>query len=153
MNCPALSTPPPEPSSGLTALVYVSTAVRLLEETEIVHLLVRARRRNRDAGVTGVLLYADGNFMQLLEGPAPAVEFVYGIIDQDPLHRGLIELRRERVASRAFARWSMGFRACRGGAAGLEPDVELDSRLSASAGEHVAMLAKFWNRGNGPGGE
>lgn len=139
----------PEPAPALSALVYVSTAVHELAEAEIVHLLVRARRRNRDRGVTGVLLYAGGNFMQLLEGPRLAVDHVYEIIQQDPLHRGLIELQRRPIADRAFARWSMGFRWAHGGAAGLEPDVELDARLADSRGEHVAMLANFWNRGRG----
>ena len=75
----------------LHALVYVSTARHRLSLDEIDHLLERARVRNEREGVTGVLLYNDGNFMQYLEGPAAGMSVVYAAIQRDALHAGLIE--------------------------------------------------------------
>ncbi len=48
-------------------LVYVSSAVRPPTEAELRHLLQRAQERNRTQGVTGVLLFDAGNFMQYIE--------------------------------------------------------------------------------------
>ena len=47
--------------SDLDSLVYVSSAVRLLGFDEIAYLLKRARERNKEYGITGVLLYDQGN--------------------------------------------------------------------------------------------
>ena len=55
------------PDSDLESLVYVSSAVRLLNLEEIGYLLRRARERNTEYGITGVLLYVGGNFMQYIE--------------------------------------------------------------------------------------
>ena len=58
------------PETDLDSLVYVSSAVKLLRPEEIEYLLTRARERNEEYGITGVLLYIGGNFMQYIEGPA-----------------------------------------------------------------------------------
>jgi hypothetical protein len=96
--------------SALHAIVYVSSAVHLLSQAEIDHLLERARERNGAAGVTGLLLYDEGNFMQYIEGPRDGLMAIYQIILADPLHRDLSELLNEPVAQREFADWTMAFR-------------------------------------------
>ena len=55
--------------ADLYSLVYVSTATRLLAMEDIGRLLEKARQRNLDQDVTGVLLYSDGNFMSALKAP------------------------------------------------------------------------------------
>ena len=72
--------------SGLGVIVYISKAARSLGHDDLERLLESARRRNIQEGITGVLLYADGSFMQYLEGPADALMRVYAIIKTDPLH-------------------------------------------------------------------
>ena len=54
-------------------LVYVSSAVRPFSKSELVELLNVTRDNNSRLGVTGMLLYRDGNFMQVLEGGEPVV--------------------------------------------------------------------------------
>lgn len=141
----------------LQSLVYVSTAVRPLSRPEIDHLLERARARNKQEGVTGVLLYSHGNFMQYLEGPACGLAKVYEVIVADRQHRGIIELVREPIQSREFADWSMAFRSI--SAFGLSNPVELDAMFSAvrvparsTPSVGYTLLSKFWNKGIGPGG-
>lgn len=95
--------------AALISLMYVSTATHLLSTAELVHMLKRAPARNLHEGITGVLLYNDGNFMQYLEGPTEGISRVYASIKAHPLHRGLIELRRERIAVRQFAEWSTSY--------------------------------------------
>ena len=97
------------PESDLDSLVYVSSAVRLLSLEEIGYLLKRARERNKEYGITGVLLYIGGNFMQYIEGPKDNLDIIYKIIREDDQHTGLILVSREAIESRQFADWSMAY--------------------------------------------
>jgi hypothetical protein len=92
------------------SLTYVSSATTLLEESQLVELLTTVRPRNDALGITGMLLYRDGNIIQTLEGPAAEVERTFAHISRDPRHHGVLELLREEVAERRFPQWSMGFR-------------------------------------------
>lgn len=47
-------------------LIYTSSAVELFREDELVELLKTSRDNNRRRGITGMLLYNDGNFLQVL---------------------------------------------------------------------------------------
>jgi len=96
--------------ADLYSLVYVSTATRLLAMDDIGRLLEKARQRNLDQDVTGVLLYSDGNFMQCLEGPAARLAGVYETIKSDSLHSASsisCASRSSRESSRN-GRWRFG---------------------------------------------
>ena len=95
--------------ANLDSLVYVSSAVRLLSHEEIEYLLRRARERNKEYGVTGILLYIGGNFMQYIEGPQDNLDIIYKIIQEDELHSGLILVSREAIESRQFGDWDMAY--------------------------------------------
>ena len=136
----------------LYALVYVSTASRPLDMLDLSRLQASAQRRNAREGVSGVLLYSDGNFMQCLEGPAHGLARVYDVIRSDAMHYGIIEIVRERIAARQFSEWSMAFRVV-GAFAGASPDEQDALLTSRLAGQDPALspscrlLANFWNRG------
>jgi hypothetical protein len=89
--------------------VYVSSAVELFTPEALTHLLERARHRNAHLDITGMLLYKDGNFMQALEGPAPAVRALFRIIRRDPRHKNILTLLQHSTQERHFPEWSMGF--------------------------------------------
>ena len=97
------------PDADLDALVYVSSAVRLLNHEEIDYLLRRARERNKEYGVTGILLYIGGNFMQYIEGPRDNLDIIYKIIQEDELHSGIILVSREAIENRQFGDWAMAY--------------------------------------------
>lgn len=94
---------------SLRAIVYVSTAVRLMSEAELESLLVEARDLNLETHTTGVLLYGGGNFMQCFEGSEEAVRVTYERIRNSTRHKGIIELFNETVPGRSFQDWQMGF--------------------------------------------
>ena len=94
---------------SLEAVVYTSSAIADITDADLERLIEDARRKNDEVGVTGVLLYHDGAFLQYFEGPPAAVEEVYARIRRSTLHRGLIELTREPVTHRSFGQWVMGF--------------------------------------------
>ena len=93
----------------LSAIVYVSTATRLFGPAELEDLLRRSRARNIREGLTGLLLFADGSFMQHIEGPRDRLQSVWSSIRMDPMHHGIIELVNEPVEEREFANWAMAF--------------------------------------------
>jgi hypothetical protein len=95
--------------STLQAIAYVSSATQLMAPPELEQLLEDARDFNLKVGVTGVLLYSDGNFMQYFEGSEDAVRETYGRIRTSKRHKGIIEVLNERIAQRSFADWQMGF--------------------------------------------
>ncbi len=92
-------------------LIYVSAATELMSDAELAQILEVSRRRNVEDGITGMLLYKDGSFMQLLEGPRDKVTATFERIGRDPRHHGLIILREADADARCFPDWSMGFRS------------------------------------------
>lgn len=139
----------PEPK--LDSLVYVSSAVRLLSPAEIEHLLSRARERNLEYGITGVLLYIGGNFMQYIEGPADNLEIIYRIIREDELHTGIILVTRETIEARQFGDWLMAYqtKAVRGYIGPTEERSLLEKHLELPAENPSTariVLHGFWNR-------
>jgi hypothetical protein len=91
-------------------LIYVSSAVQLCSEKELEDLLTTSRKNNSAVGLTGMLLYKNGNFMQCIEGPKEAVCALETKIRSDPRHRGMIVLLREENAQPEFNEWAMGFK-------------------------------------------
>jgi len=74
-------------------LVYVSSATLPFSGEDLRALLATCRENNAELGVTGMLLYKDGNFMQVLEGDEQAVRGLYARIAADPRHGGEITLQ------------------------------------------------------------
>jgi len=98
------------PVDQLVAAVYVSSATRLFKEDEILDILHVARANNERFGITGMLLYREGNFLQVLEGPADAVDSLIRKLKHDPRHQGIILMSRKSIEEREFGDWSMAFR-------------------------------------------
>lgn len=91
----------------LRSVVYVSDATRAMSVADLDLLLETARFENRNNGISGVLLYNAGNFMQCFEGPADAVESTYARIARSRQHHNLFELMNGEVAQRSFQGWEM----------------------------------------------
>ena len=90
-------------------IVYSSAAVTPLTPPELAKLLEKARKRNDLFGVTGMLLYHSGSFLQVIEGPDEGIEAIYRSISRDPRHIANKLLSRKNVTRREFEGWSMGF--------------------------------------------
>lgn len=91
-------------------LIYVSTARELMNKDTLVGILAKAREKNARLGITGMLLYKDGNFLQLLEGEESVVRELYDKIVLDAAHFDSLILMDDSVSDRMFADWRMGFR-------------------------------------------
>jgi hypothetical protein len=104
--------PPPldAPSDGLVTIVYTSLATARFDDERLARLLRRSRSSNADHDVTGVLLYREGRFLQVLEGSDHAVDTVMTRIAADGRHHGIRVLVDEPLAERRFGDWSMAYR-------------------------------------------
>lgn len=94
----------------LITLIYVSSSVTLLKKSEILDILNKSRDANGKKGITGILLYKSGNFMQVLEGDPAVVDELHRKISRDPRHTGIITLMRKPIINRSFSDWKMGFK-------------------------------------------
>jgi Sensors of blue-light using FAD len=97
-------------AESLLSIVYVSTAVQQLNAEDLHKLLEAARRSNHRDGITGMLLYFEGSFIQAIEGPSDRVQQLFERLERDPRHYQVIKLVHERIAQRQFPHWSMAFR-------------------------------------------
>lgn len=92
----------------LLRLTYASRAADWLKRDDLRAIAASAQRKNRMAGLTGLLLYVGGDFLQIIEGPPDAVESLFELIEEDDRNQHVTRLSTERILRRAFADWSMG---------------------------------------------
>jgi hypothetical protein len=91
-------------------LLYVSTATRHLGTDELMDILETARANNARNSVTGMLLYSNDTFVQVLEGEAAVLDELLKIIQRDSRHKDLCVLERHEIQQPQYADWSMGFK-------------------------------------------
>jgi len=101
------------PSGALHRIVYMSTAIGVLRAEELDRIYLRAKSANARAGITGLLLFYEGAFLQVLEGPSAGVISLVDRIRRDRRHGGLITLESRGVDERAFPESPMHFVAAR----------------------------------------
>ena len=94
---------------SITTLVYASSAAALLGREQLLELMAKARANNTAHHITGMLLYKDGNFLQVLEGPKDEVERTFRRISRDRRHQDVMVLLHEERTNRCFPDWSMAF--------------------------------------------
>lgn len=92
----------------LVRLMYASRARTALTDADLTAILRSSREHNPAEGLTGVLCYTEGVFIQVLEGGRDAVNARYKRIVEDERHAAVTLLGYEEIDERAFAGWSMG---------------------------------------------
>lgn len=93
----------------LYSLVYTSRQNRPFDSADLQSLLQQSRVANSRTGITGMLLYWQGTFVQALEGEQRRVCKLADAISQDRRHGAFFICLRQQIAVRQFADWSMGF--------------------------------------------
>ena len=91
-------------------IVYTSTAIESFSRADLTELLKGSVQRNTRAGITGLLLYYDGTFMQTLEGEESVVIALFAKISRDPRHHHVIPLVHGPITRRDFSDSAMAFR-------------------------------------------
>jgi hypothetical protein len=95
---------------SLYHLIYSSAAARRLSQRELLELLQDARARNEARGLTGMLLYRDGIYLQFLEGRRPDIDELLGRLRKDPRHGDIRILQEGPLSGRMFPDWSMAYK-------------------------------------------
>lgn len=96
-------------SPALYCLIYRSQAAHALHDGALAALLHKARLHNQQARLSGMLLFAKEEFLQVLEGAEPALSDLYARIRADPRHHSVRTLAYGPVEARSFPDWRMGF--------------------------------------------
>lgn len=91
-------------------LIYVSQAARPLAESELIEILRTSRENNASKNITGMLLYLNDKFIQVLEGEEEVIKELYDQISTDPRHNRVIRVLEGNAEQRTFKDWSMGFK-------------------------------------------
>jgi hypothetical protein len=89
------------------SIVYVSDATELFDDDDLSAILASSRSNNLLTQVTGMLLYRDGRFLQVLEGPESFVRGRMAVIAADPRHTEVRVLLEENIDQRRFPHWTM----------------------------------------------
>jgi hypothetical protein len=111
-------------------IVYTSTATEHLSCADLNELLLGARNRNKTLGVSGMLVFHGGTFLQALEGEKRAVNEVFASILTDRRHRDIEVLHRgPGFDQRVFGDWSMGFADFTGAATMLKGFIRLNEQV------------------------
>ena len=92
----------------LVRLMYVSRAVPAVDQEELLAILRKSKANNPQQGITGVLCFSEGIFLQVLEGGRSAVNRLYNRIACDERHTQVELLGYEEIGERRFAGWAMG---------------------------------------------
>jgi hypothetical protein len=91
----------------LVRLLYASRALDPSDEA-IEAILTKSRQFNPTSGITGILCYGGGIFLQAIEGGRSPVSELYGHIQQDKRHKDVVLLHYQEIAERRFGGWTMG---------------------------------------------
>ena len=93
----------------MITLIYGSSATHRMSAEELITILEEARQNNTQLNITGMLLYDDGNFLQVLEGEDEVVTNLYNKIYKDPRHGSVMLYVKKQIDKRQFDDWAMGF--------------------------------------------
>ncbi len=90
-------------------IIYKSRAKPWISASDLAMLLRTSRRNNARSGLTGLLVYSRGSFLQVLEGMETSVDRTFARIVADPRHSACEIIREERIFEPDFGEWIMGF--------------------------------------------
>ena len=92
-------------------LIYLSAGVNWFSEKELTDILAISNNNNSRDNITGLLLYSEGNFIQLLEGEEQGVKSTFERISKDQRHKGITPIASGSIEKRNFPEWAMGFKS------------------------------------------
>lgn len=105
----------------LTQLVYISRSAFARPENfrggiepSAEKILLYSRVNNRKSGLTGVLCFGDGCFLQCLEGEEDLINKLLLKLKEDSRHSDFTVLWQKPIQTRSFGRWEMKFVAVKG---------------------------------------
>jgi len=99
---------------SLHTIIYSSRENSSFSDSEKSELLDSARDFNSSKDISGMLLYFDRVFFQVLEGPRDQIHQLYDKIQKDSRHQSVTTHVDEPLEQRLFSEWSMAFKSTDG---------------------------------------
>jgi hypothetical protein len=102
------TTQDPRTTGNLCNFLYCSHATALMSDRELTRILEKSKINNASQGITGLLVYGGGMFLQWLEGPRDKVEALMGRLELDPRHETIVRLQvLDGLKERLYPTWAM----------------------------------------------
>ena len=93
----------------LHSLCYLSSANTNLTDKSLEDLFQLSKANNSKQGITGVLLYQNGNFLQICEGEKKKIDKLYDKIQIDNRHKDIILITNSEIKQPMFEDYETGF--------------------------------------------
>ena len=94
---------------SIYCLVFTSVATRKISDEDLKGLLAKSRQYNLALNITGMLLYLDPYFMQILEGDESIIDEKFKKNSNDEMHHKVSLIYKQPIEERSFSKWTMGF--------------------------------------------
>ena len=136
---------------NLVQLAYVSSPRDGITATDVDEIVKSSTRNNSEIGVTGLLIWRENQFFQVLEGPELAVDILLRHIREDSRHSNLKVIFRKYITKRKFGSWSMG-QATPSAKTGsdlktLEAVLTNPESMTETEGDRISGLIESFRRG------
>lgn len=95
--------------NDLIHCIYASSATVNFNKDDLDGLLAICRANNRKINISGMLLFQNRSFFQILEGEKSAVTNLYEKIGGDKRHDKVVKIIEEQIQVKSFAEWTMGY--------------------------------------------
>ncbi len=98
----------PTTTGDICNILYCSHATAQMNESELQRILEKSKINNAPQGITGLLVYGGGMFLQWLEGPRDKVEALMARLERDPRHETIVRLQvLDGLKERLYPTWAM----------------------------------------------
>ena len=131
-------------------LLYLSDATQAFGREELESIRSVSARNNAELGVTGVLFYSAGHFVQLLEGDMAVIHKLFETIASDCRHKNVKLLILRPTEKRIFSDWGMGLLDLDGYGEAEQRDLQELIMLASQGDENMygtpsemAILSRF----------
>lgn len=133
----------------LQTIIYISNAVKLFEERHLNRLFYQSFQNNTHNNITGILLYDEGTFIQILEGEKLTLNNLFKTIHHDKRHNNITKILDIGIRERLFKKYRTGFNTLNnyGQMEGLETFLSKPNN-SSHAHSVLALLSPFLNKRN-----
>ncbi len=88
---------------------YVSTVHPQVSNYDIAKLMDFIKTNNNILNITGILIYSDGNFFQILEGEKFLIKMLFDKIKKDVRHYNIIKMLDKEIKVNSFSEYNSSF--------------------------------------------
>jgi len=127
----------------LHQVIYTSYLKHAFNESDFINQLMLSRQQNAQNNITGMLFYANGKYIQLIEGPKNSVIQLMGNIHEDERHYDIEIIADTPISYRNFAGRNMDYKLFAGNE--LEQLIGFeDIKHNSLAAPHIIKTLKLF---------